>query len=374
MCICPIDAWRLTEDFEDVMTSDLRASYILPQITQNWLPKLLFANNIRKIPYWLKGYYEHVVIPCGKCIECKLKHSKMWSLRCVHEAQYHRDSCFLTVTYNEDSVPLNNGVRTLCYSDIQKFLKLLRKYINNSKIRYFRLHNIPYDKDKDYVKIRYFCSSEYGTQGTIRPHYHLIIFGWCPRPKQLVLWNYGKSGMPNYRCFALERFCWKNKDNKSKGMIVVGSATRQSAGYIARYTLEKAYVRPDDFYKFREKEGIRMSRRNGLGENYIKENFDNVFRLGFINLCEGNKIFRYAIPRFYKKWLQKNFPERYELLKAYFKQKALECEEMFHDFVKTLSVPIYKVLMNKHLYYKHIVTKLKRNFASDFLSSCKINS
>lgn len=46
--------------------------------------------------------------------------------------------------------------------DITNFIKRLRKFL-----------------DKDDIKIRYFGCGEYGDLGK-RPHYHLIIFGWCP--------------------------------------------------------------------------------------------------------------------------------------------------------------------------------------------------
>ena len=47
----------------------------------------------------------------------------------------------------------------LLYTDVQKFLKRLRKAYRG--------------------KLRYFVAGEYGEQ-TARPHYHMILYGWQP--------------------------------------------------------------------------------------------------------------------------------------------------------------------------------------------------
>ena len=88
---------------------------------------------------------------------------------------------FITLTYDDEHVPgmiINTGeimrkvqyawkpgekrpesVQTLLYTDVQKFLKRLRKAYKS--------------------KLRYFIAGEYGEQ-TARPHYHMILYGWQP--------------------------------------------------------------------------------------------------------------------------------------------------------------------------------------------------
>jgi hypothetical protein len=76
---------------------------------------------------------------------------------------------FLTLTYDTAHVPITEkGYMTLCKSDVQLFLKRLRKSLPESKIKYYAV-------------------GEYGGK-TMRPHYHLILFGadfasaakaWC---------------------------------------------------------------------------------------------------------------------------------------------------------------------------------------------------
>lgn len=97
-----------------------------------------------------------ITIPCGKCIECLEQRSKDWALRCMIEKKSHKESCIVTLTYKDTDGDLHR-------EDITNFIKRLRKYL-----------------DKDDIKIRYFGCGEYGDLGK-RPHYHLIIFGWCPR-------------------------------------------------------------------------------------------------------------------------------------------------------------------------------------------------
>ena len=98
----------------------------------------------------------YLTIPCGMCAECLEQRSKDWALRCMIEKKYHKESCIVTLTYKETDGDLHR-------EDITNFIKRLRKYL-----------------DKDDIKIRYFGCGEYGDLGK-RPHFHLIIFGWCPR-------------------------------------------------------------------------------------------------------------------------------------------------------------------------------------------------
>lgn len=95
-----------------------------------------------------------VQIPCGRCIGCRLEHSRQWAIRCVHEASLHEENTFLTLTYNNEYVDPNFSLNK---TDITNFLKRLRK--NTGR------------------KIRYFQCGEYGEQFH-RPHHHVLLFGY----------------------------------------------------------------------------------------------------------------------------------------------------------------------------------------------------
>ena len=110
---------------------------------------------------------ESLEIPCGKCIGCRLKRSREWAQRCMLELQYHSSAYFITLTYDDLHLPMNeivdndgcivqSPVHTLVKRDLQLFMKRLRK---NSR-----------------QELRFFGCGEYGDE-SFRPHYHIIVFG-----------------------------------------------------------------------------------------------------------------------------------------------------------------------------------------------------
>ena len=71
-------------------------------------------------------------IPCGQCAECRLKRSREWAIRCMHEASLHRDNCFLTLTISEPDKALS-----LNYDYFQAFMKRLRARFPRERIGFF---------------------------------------------------------------------------------------------------------------------------------------------------------------------------------------------------------------------------------------------
>lgn len=95
--------------------------------------------------------------PCGKCSQCLDEKRVSWSIRTQQQALDSLATYFGMITYDEENVPFTDkGLHTLCWKDVQDFLKRFRK--NNPQL-----------------KIKYFISGEYGTK-TQRPHYHPLIF------------------------------------------------------------------------------------------------------------------------------------------------------------------------------------------------------
>lgn len=94
-----------------------------------------------------------MLVPCGKCIICRIAKRNEWAMRLIHELGYHKKSVFLTLTYDEEHI---NNERSLKKNDLQKFFKRLRRN---------------YDE-----KIKYFGCGEYGDKNH-RPHYHAILYG-----------------------------------------------------------------------------------------------------------------------------------------------------------------------------------------------------
>ena len=47
-----------------------------------------------------------VMLPCGQCLECRTRYAAQWADRIVLEARYHEHSFFITLTYDEEHVPI----------------------------------------------------------------------------------------------------------------------------------------------------------------------------------------------------------------------------------------------------------------------------
>lgn len=92
--------------------------------------------------------YKLETVPCGCCIGCRLDYSKDWATRCMLEAQDWKDNYFITLTYDDEHLPIGKYCNnTLVNEDLKKFIKDLRRYYS-----YHYKHN----------DIRFFACGEYG--------------------------------------------------------------------------------------------------------------------------------------------------------------------------------------------------------------------
>lgn len=189
-----------------------------------------------------------VKLPCGQCIGCRLERSRQWAIRCVHEANQYDENCFITLTYDEDHLPPHGNLQK---EDFQKFMKRLRKKFGEG--------------------IRYFHCGEYG-ENLGRPHYHACLFNFdFP---DLEPWRETKQGDQIYISQELAKL-WPY------GHHEIGDVTFESAAYVARYVTKKVtgrnaeshYEYLDEFGEYKQKnpEYVTMSRRPGIGRNYLEE-------------------------------------------------------------------------------------------------------
>lgn len=179
--------------------------------------------------------------PCGQCIACRLNKVRDWTIRLMHENRFHKDSCFLTLTYDPEHLPADGSVHK---EDMQKFMKRLRNYCPN---------------------IRFFGCGEYGERYA-RPHYHLIIFGLSYKDPLFA----GKKYDNKSKGYYLKSNLWKN------GNMYIGDVTYSSCRYVASYVNKKQFGKKGkDFYaeKGIEPEFTLMSRRPGIGAEFV--NFTN---------------------------------------------------------------------------------------------------
>jgi len=225
-------------------------------------------------------------LPCGKCVGCHLETGRQMAVRCVHEAQMHDCNSFITLTYADDKLPSDGSIHR---KHIVNFVKRLRfKFGNGIKVLY--------------------CG-EYGGQ-TGRPHYHACLFG-LDFPDRIA-YGRDKEGTTLYTSPVLEQI-W------GFGNVTVGDVTFQSASYICRYVLKKAYSY-DAFDKYVNKEtGVYMtpefighSRRPGLGYSWFMKYWRDIYPHDCV-VFNGRKM---RPPGYYDDLLLKIQPDMYYSIMA----------------------------------------------------------
>jgi hypothetical protein len=189
------------------------------------------------------------------------------------------DGTFLTLTYNDESLPANES---LVKEHLQLFIKRLRKFIEPKKIKYFG------------------CG-EYGDK-TDRPHYHVIVIGWMPE-----LANCYRPDGRNVASRDIERL-WKYGNN------TVGTVTKDSIQYVVGYIRKKIIGRmAEEVYEKRQSPFQLQSQKMGL--DYAQNHKEIILESGITR--DGVQV---GVPRYYrKKLIDKDTYEEYIYLK--------KCEE-----------------------------------------------
>lgn len=235
-------------------------------------------------------------VPCSKCQQCRAARAADWATRIMHEAQMHKASCFITLTYDDEHLPGDYSVNN---RHVQLFMKRLRQYF--ARQGFFAL-------------IRFVCGAEYGDDdgvngpGKGRPHYHIILFGVdFLHDRQ---WWTTRRGNHVYKSATLDRL-W------GMGMCEIGSLTVKSAGYLARYTFKKMYGALADTHYQRvhpstgapvvvEREFMHASNRPGIGAKWFDKFESDVFPGDFV-IMDGRKR---PVPQYYSRKLKGRFNSR----------------------------------------------------------------
>ena len=278
--------------------------------------KPIFKNNIN-----FGRFTRLIKLPCGRCIGCKLDRSKQWAIRLMHEAQFHEEKCFITLTIDEKKVSSHppaaadaalagssprsqtqdsSGTRThetrthdrtisLSKGDAQLLTKRLRE---QTRVR------------NPSSRVKYYLVGEYGEKYS-RPHYHIALYGEEFRDDRYQ-WRHDDSG-PIYRSSRLEKL-WPYGNSE------IGTLTFKSAAYIARYITKKltpgrtdesqaaydaAYLRAaqDGTNYYIQPEFSHIS--NGLGLEWFKQYATDAYPHDYV-VIDGKKL---KPPRYYDKKL-----------------------------------------------------------------------
>lgn len=201
-------------------------------------------------------------IPCGQCAECRLKRSREWAVRCMHEASLHRDNCFLTLTYRDTGARSALGHEvSLTYKDFSDFMKRLRSRYPKDKILFFACGEYGETNPKTRIK----------DGGIYRAHFHAIIFGFN-FPDRVNCRMLGRSDLQKSKILD---DLWRHGDCK------IGEVTFESAAYVARYAMKKVtgdlakahytLITDDGEIIERTPEMLVMSKRPAIGRMWFEK-------------------------------------------------------------------------------------------------------
>jgi len=175
-----------------------------------------------------------MTVPCGQCMPCRINKGRLWSGRIMLEWLFHPFEglpMFVTLTYNEKSVPIESGDDGAPVHTLKK--KRFLKWVNNVQ--------------RNVGSFRYYAVGEYGDD-TFRPHYHMAIF---PRTNQQI---------PEIMSL------WKD----AFGFVTVGEMDAKRARYLANYTTKKLTKDSDERLQTNQEPEFRTSsRRPPLGSRSV---------------------------------------------------------------------------------------------------------
>ncbi|UPW41980.1 replication initiator protein [Dipodfec virus RodF1_50] len=269
-------------------------------------------------PMAIKGLRLHPTeIPCGKCSGCRMDYARSWADRCMLELEYHSSAYFVTLTYNDEHLPLSGftdedtgeflPAATLLKRDFQLFMKRLRKRFGEG--------------------IRFFAAGEYGTT-TFRPHYHAILFGI--KLDDLALWRRAiDSGIQDdftYRTSPTLEKIWGN------GFVCVADVTWETCAYTARYVMKKLKGPAAQFYDMFNIEPpfTLMSRQPGIAKQYYLDHPD-CMEYDFINISTPNGGKKIRPPKYYRDLYEVDFPIQSQALRITRKKMAEQRQKLRID-------------------------------------------
>lgn len=169
-----------------------------------------------------------------------------WSVRITHELPYYSKASFVTLTYDNDHLPVGGALNK---RDLQLYLKRLRKSISP-------------------LRIKYFACGEYGSRFG-RPHYHAILLGLGVEDADLIT----KS--------------W------TAGYVHVAECNEKTIQYVVGYMSKDRSGTPKDLPKEMQMQS------QGLGYRYAAKHQAMLSSRGHIN-WRGRKV---SVPRYYARKL-----------------------------------------------------------------------
>lgn len=269
-----------------------------------------------------KEHPDAILLPCGRCTGCRLDRSRQWADRLLIELREQKKGVFITLTYEDSELPkTEKGHTTLKVKDTQDYMKRLREWCIDTKLRFF-------------------LCGEYGSPAkTFRPHYHQILFGLDLQDIKdrfgLRFYKLNNLGHPMYISDEFAEKVWRH------GHCVFEEVTWENCAYTARYCTKKLNGElAKEIYEDRKPPFCVMSRRPGIAGTFFDRynwNFDEMY----IGTPHGQKVVK--TPRYYLKKLEETDPELADILKAKRKEfiddkRLLKLRETDLDFLSELRI------------------------------------
>ena len=207
--------------------------------------------------------------------------SDAWAVKAHCEMVMHPANCMLNLSYNNKHLPKG---RTLQYSDFQKFVSNLRKRLRRAGEPTFR----------------YLVCGEYGEQ-TNRPHYHAILFNYCPEDLVFHHNSKGNEKLPMFSSKTVDEL-W------GKGECFIGKATFESARYVAKYITKTLYGETAKrAYRNKKRPFVLSSRKPAIGIPFLEKFKGDVFPHDHVVIDQR----AHTAPKSFLHWLKKTDPEMY---------------------------------------------------------------
>lgn len=262
-------------------------------------------------------------LPCGQCVGCRLEYSRGWAVRMMHEASLWPQNCMITLTYDRDHLP-DHG--TVIPQEISDYVRSLRD---------------------SGLSLSFYGVAEYGDKN-LRPHYHILIFGWRPPDCRFV--EKSKTGFPLFMS-EIASSHW------GKGRVIINDMNFQTAAYCARYCLKKVKGKKrhevDDlgllpYEKMNPVTGEvvdilpesgRMSLRPAIGKRWFEKYWRDVYPADRV-IVNGRPC---QPPRYYDELLRQRDSDLYDKVKLRRRHKSLKFQNLLKRILKTDSLVRYNV-------------------------------
>lgn len=299
--------------------------------------------------------YKVQMIPCGKCIGCRLDYAKEWANRGYLECMTSENNWFITLTYDDEHLNTpeemttsdeitftelqeNDWKGTLWPADLKQFMKNLRQILS---------------REHDHAGIKFMAAGEYGEQGE-RPHFHVILYN-CPLPTETfydsrIDWKKDVY----WKCDIIDR-AW------GKGIAEVGEANWNTIGYTARYITKKLNGEESEYFyaaKGQIREFMRTSKRPAIAREYFDKNMLQIYDNDKVLIVNKSGCHWQTPPKYFDRLFKELDPNRWKEIQGRRINRKVKALQMKAE---TTSLTMWEQLQVEQLYKENCTKTLKRD-------------